>query len=1212
MLKIMVQKNRIIAMLMIFALVCSMVGISKPEVTLAQGAPTQTKKLEGGTTETLTSGYLYYITENVTYTATADGGNGLKIADGQTVYIYIPEGCTLKVTGKDGKAATSTSGGQGGGAGIYLPESSTLVLLGKGSVNATGGAGGNAKAGTQGAQATHNHTSESSCSFSIGAGGKGGAGGGGGGAGIGTNGATGGYHSDYGKGGSAKSVNRDKGTSGNEGGSGYKGADASTMGILVKAGDISITASGGKGGTKGSGGSQGSVRNSLNDKGDDRGVAGGAGGGGGGAGYDGAQIGTGGGSGGQGGGGGSAGYIWGAYYVGGGGGGGGAGQTVGDGGIRGQDTEFSTADGRSRGRTRQSSDGNYSSYGSTKTATVGGIGASAYIYNSNGDTQTSGTGGKGGTGGAAGKKATESAAVILSDSNDSNENISIYAPKYSVTFEGSNTSPESYYFAMGSEIEVPEYEYKETDAGNGKSFWGWKVKEGVSNIVLGVIQLASAYDFSIIRSTSSLLKDNTVYSPRDKITMSETAYGDVTLEPLFHEWQCEPDEKNTDILNIYCTSASDEDYGCKFHKNSGSPIVLKLSAEDAQYTGQAYNKAEIVNLEEIKEEITDGITIEFQYRKVTEDATSETAPTDPGSYIVTAVVTCGENEYQLEKPFVISHQLSSGEWSEWSGQLLYHTPDDEVQSANLENDVWAMRSVSKNAEGKITQANLKNITKPTKLKVNLMDNASMEGVEVQVYQLLSISKDNGDGNYSYTLADNAYSGFFQQYFGVAENDVIDDSKIMELLGTLDTNEAKKQFSNSLKDYMDTHSIKPLVSSVGGYGQKEMDFDISRQYSYENGKGRYFAGLGYYFITRSDAIDDTYTLRVINEAETTLTLKGSTLRIHKSGDQVLMKKGDSVLYTLESKIVNTGGNAEYWYCIYDWLEETMQADMDSFELYVENGNSKIPLAKNRDYVLSQTTITPEGTTPQNVIKIQLLFDKKSVLYADNHMGDTLVVRYKAQMKKTATSGIALGYENFNKAWLEYGEDKKVTETQEWNVYTLGLRIHKTDESKTPLKGAEFKLYATNDVLRTNPLRFSKDSTGYYYLDNEKGSSSLETDEFGNIEIHGLDETNFILSETKPPAGYQKIDDQIVQIMIQENEDTDRFLSLDVETNKNRLVEVASDINDGYITLNIKNPAQGSNDLPATGGMGRSIVYITASAMLAIGVGGLILKRKREKI
>ncbi len=138
----------------------------------------------------LTSG-IYYVDEDLTFTgadstsSSSAGGNGLKIADGATVYIYIADGKTLTATGGNGYAGTDGkngttgsinivtdnvkgitftkgkysengaggaggSGASGGGAAIYVPNGSKIAILGKGSVNATGGAGGNAGNGQTG------------------------------------------------------------------------------------------------------------------------------------------------------------------------------------------------------------------------------------------------------------------------------------------------------------------------------------------------------------------------------------------------------------------------------------------------------------------------------------------------------------------------------------------------------------------------------------------------------------------------------------------------------------------------------------------------------------------------------------------------------------------------------------------------------------------------------------------------------------------------------------------------------------------------------------------------------------------------------------------------------------------------------------------------------------------------------------------------------
>ena len=148
----------------------------------------------------LTSG-IYYVDEDLTFTgadstsSSQAGGNGLKIADGATVYIYIADGKTLTATGGNGYAATAGvsgedgsltfssgtysgvtfnvrngtvtqgkskaggNGASGGGAGIYVPQNASFVAMGQGNLNATGGAGGDAQIGGQGGKTNYYYVS---------------------------------------------------------------------------------------------------------------------------------------------------------------------------------------------------------------------------------------------------------------------------------------------------------------------------------------------------------------------------------------------------------------------------------------------------------------------------------------------------------------------------------------------------------------------------------------------------------------------------------------------------------------------------------------------------------------------------------------------------------------------------------------------------------------------------------------------------------------------------------------------------------------------------------------------------------------------------------------------------------------------------------------------------------------------------------------------
>ena len=493
----------------IFAIVLILTAIPTKDMTVYAEDANNTSALEKALATNVakdlySSGYsagselssgVYYLSANKTFGSSSSGTNGLKIASGATVYIYIPAGVTLTAIGRDGYNTTSNV--YVGYAGILVPSGSKLVFLGEGTVVAQGGNAGNGSKGGNGTSYNLEH-SDSGDTLAVPAGGKGGFGGGGAGAGIGTNGGAGG--STAGSGGTGYNADKDLGYNGKAGSDGASGGNAKSAGEIYNVG-VTITATGGKAGTSGGGsGDAGESKcettdyffdNGSNTK---RGVAGGAGGGGGGAGKAAADIGTGGGGGGQGGGGGSAGYIWSAYYIGGGGGGAGAGAKYGSGGTKGSSSLFYDHD-RTKGVTAGSS--------GSSSNTSGGTGTEGYIYDGEDVNKTSGKGGDGGDGGAAGANA--------STTEVKTSNLPTFS--FSVTFEGAKTTDDlnvqTYNYGSTGTILVPEY-----DGDASTCFLGWEVKT-----------------YGMYASTGVVLSetDVTIYQPGETITVDSGFSGSVVF-----------------------------------------------------------------------------------------------------------------------------------------------------------------------------------------------------------------------------------------------------------------------------------------------------------------------------------------------------------------------------------------------------------------------------------------------------------------------------------------------------------------------------------------------------------------------------------------------------------------------------------------------------------------------------------------------------------
>lgn len=78
----------------------------------------------------LQDGTVYTVDATMTLDGRTEGGfiNGLAVAEGASVTLYIPAGVTLTVYGQD------ADGLHGAGAGIYVPATSTLYITGEGTL----------------------------------------------------------------------------------------------------------------------------------------------------------------------------------------------------------------------------------------------------------------------------------------------------------------------------------------------------------------------------------------------------------------------------------------------------------------------------------------------------------------------------------------------------------------------------------------------------------------------------------------------------------------------------------------------------------------------------------------------------------------------------------------------------------------------------------------------------------------------------------------------------------------------------------------------------------------------------------------------------------------------------------------------------------------------------------------------------------------------
>lgn len=216
---------------------------------------------------------------------------------------------------------------------------------------------------------------------------------------------------------------------------------------------------------------------------------------------------------------------------------------------------------------------------------------------------------------------------------------------------------------------------------------------------------------------------------------------------------------------------------------------------------------------------------------------------------------------------------------------------------------------------------------------------------------------------------------------------------------------------------------------------------------------------------------------------------------------------------------------------------------------------------------------------------------------------IIVTYSATLNKKAKIKTD---ENTNETWLKYGDEKESnhdsTITKTFEIPVFKYTNKGTTATEKPLAGAEFTLTRNDE---TEPIKLVKvsaaagtsDDVYRVAMNTETGGTVISdgkvtTPDTGKFTIKGLAAGTYYLTETKQPAGYNKLKDPVK-------------------------IEITSEgkikVNDGT-EQEATNPVKVENKtgsiLPSTGGMGTTLFYIFG-AILVVGSGVVLITKKRMK-
>ena len=362
-------------------------------------------------------------------------------------------------------------------------------------------------------------------------------------------------------------------------------------------------------------------------------------------------------------------------------------------------------------------------------------------------------------------------------------------------------------------------------------------------------------------------------------------------------------------------------------------------------------------------------------------------------------------------------------------------------------------------------------------------------------------------------------------------------------------------------------------------------------------------------TLANAKSQYATLVSVHSTKVDADIKGDLPTVDKKvqvdgtgKDATDAKIGDTLTFTLTSTIPDMSAYDTYTFNFKDTLSKGLTFGQVK-SVKVEN----VTLTENTDY----TVTTPTASNNNTLTVAMKDFKKKQQANA----GKKITVTYTATLNENAVVG---GAGNVNSATIQYSNNPSTNGTGESEpskvrVFTYGFTVDKYTgdygENATRLAGAEFTL-AHKDGSAISFVQVSAGSAtanAVYRVAkaDETGTTTITTPANGKVVFEGLKNGEYTLTETKAPAGYNKLASAIGVKVDGQNNGTDTThatvtITYNNDNNGSNYNQTASN---GVI------PVQNNSGvvLPGTGGMGTIAFTVIGVLVIALGVAWT-LKRK----
>lgn len=470
-----------------------------------------------------------------------------------------------------------------------------------------------------------------------------------------------------------------------------------------------------------------------------------------------------------------------------------------------------------------------------------------------------------------------------------------------------------------------------------------------------------------------------------------------------------------------------------------------------------------------------------------------------------------------------------------------------------------------------------------------------------------------NGNYSITIKNDAEGHTYEAYQILAGDLSQDGTTLSNVKWGNGVDQTK------VKTLINSGSADDFAKALGEITSKSAQADaaaakigkiLNASNVYKSGdynKGTYtISGLpsGYYLVKDMDgSLDqkdgDAYTLYIMEVVgNVTVNAKSDTVTVEKKikdvndttgetsdwQDSADYDIGDSIPFQLTGTLPSNYANFDtYYYAFHDTESNGLTFNNDAVVYAVEGKTETVIDA-------SSYTVTTRNDGFDIVFA-----DLKKITSVNKNT--KIVVRYTSTLNENAVIG-ALG--NPNEVYLEYSNNPNNDGHGKTNkdvviAFTYKVVVNKVDQDNEPLAGAEFTL-----------KKILADGT-------EKVIDVITTEEGTVFTFNGLDDGQYVLSETVTPDGFNTIDDITFtvtadhEILSDDPQLTDLAAVADGGVVEFTVTKTDGMIDGGLVT-DIVN--QKGSILPSTGGAGRVAIYLIG-AILVLGVGVVAVSKLRAR-